>query len=154
MLASIISSKRRWSEMLAFSNDYYGFIFRVTQSVELFCTYECSVGQWEITVKSNVLSGYLRRKGDRPDTQGIWSFIPTGFKAKLGNAKDKYLSFCMGDSLSWWSDTIQNSRICDMEDKKKDGIWYYRNAGQCGVSVEKVIVFGRYNWDEMVCYYY
>ena len=25
--------------MLAFSNDYYGFIFRVTQSVELFCTY-------------------------------------------------------------------------------------------------------------------
>ena len=39
MLASIISSKRRWSEMLAFSNDYYGFIFRVTQSVELFCTY-------------------------------------------------------------------------------------------------------------------
>ena len=26
--------------MLAFSNDYYGFIFRVTQSVELFCTYK------------------------------------------------------------------------------------------------------------------
>ena len=39
MLASIISSKRRWSEMLAFSNDYYGFIFRATQSVELFCAY-------------------------------------------------------------------------------------------------------------------
>ena len=43
MLASIISSKRRWSEMLAFSNDYYGFIFRVTQSVELFCTYVYSI---------------------------------------------------------------------------------------------------------------
>lgn len=28
--------------MLAFSNDYYGFIFRVTQSVELFCTYDIS----------------------------------------------------------------------------------------------------------------
>ena len=39
MLASIISSKRRWSEMLAFSNDYYGIIFRATQSVELFCAY-------------------------------------------------------------------------------------------------------------------
>ena len=25
--------------MLAFSNDYYGFIFRATQSVELFCAY-------------------------------------------------------------------------------------------------------------------
>ena len=27
-------------------------------------------------------------------------FISTGFKAKLGNAKDNYLSFCMGYSLS------------------------------------------------------
>ena len=25
--------------MLAFSNDYYGIIFRATQSVELFCAY-------------------------------------------------------------------------------------------------------------------
>ena len=25
--------------MLAFSNDYYGFIFSATQSVELFCAY-------------------------------------------------------------------------------------------------------------------
>ena len=28
--------------MLAFSNDYYGMIFRATQSVELFCAY-CTV---------------------------------------------------------------------------------------------------------------
>jgi len=26
--------------MLAFSNDYYGMIFRATQSVELFCAYK------------------------------------------------------------------------------------------------------------------
>ena len=39
MLASIISSKRRWSKMLAFSIDYYGVLFRATQSVGLFCTY-------------------------------------------------------------------------------------------------------------------
>ena len=44
MLASIISSKRRWSEMLAFSIDYYGMIFRATQSVELFCAYLLSLG--------------------------------------------------------------------------------------------------------------
>ena len=25
--------------MLAFSNDYYGFIYRATQSVEVFCAY-------------------------------------------------------------------------------------------------------------------
>ena len=29
--------------MLAFSNDYYGFIFRATQSVELFCAYRKAV---------------------------------------------------------------------------------------------------------------
>ena len=28
--------------MLAFSNDYYGMIFRATQSVELFCAYSRS----------------------------------------------------------------------------------------------------------------
>jgi len=28
--------------MLAFSNDYYGMIFRATQSVELFCAYNTS----------------------------------------------------------------------------------------------------------------
>ena len=32
--------------MLAFSNDYYGFIFRVTQSVELFCTYDSTVTEF------------------------------------------------------------------------------------------------------------
>ena len=26
--------------MIAFSNDYYGMIFRATQSVELFCAYD------------------------------------------------------------------------------------------------------------------
>ena len=31
--------------MLAFSNDYYGFIFRATQSVELFCAYGYKGGQ-------------------------------------------------------------------------------------------------------------
>ena len=34
--------------MLAFSNDYYGFIFRVTQSVELFCTYDIGVARQTI----------------------------------------------------------------------------------------------------------
>ena len=31
--------------MLAFSNDYYGMIFRATQSVELFCAYITTVLQ-------------------------------------------------------------------------------------------------------------
>ena len=29
--------------MLAFSNDYYGFIFRATQSVEVFCAYKKAI---------------------------------------------------------------------------------------------------------------
>ena len=33
--------------MLAFSNDYYGMIFRATQSVELFCAYSVNVDQCE-----------------------------------------------------------------------------------------------------------
>ena len=36
--------------MLAFSNDYYGFIFRATQSVELFCAY---VTLYNVTMNSN-----------------------------------------------------------------------------------------------------
>ena len=39
MLASIISSKQKQSKMLAFPINYYGLIFKATQSVELFCAY-------------------------------------------------------------------------------------------------------------------
>ncbi len=35
--------------MLAFSNDYYGMIFRATQSVELFCAYEFWVDDKKIS---------------------------------------------------------------------------------------------------------
>lgn len=37
--------------MLAFSNDYYGLIFRATQSVELFCAYETTL---PIAIKHDV----------------------------------------------------------------------------------------------------
>lgn len=40
MLASIISSKQKQSKMLAFPINYYGLIFKATQSVELFCAYD------------------------------------------------------------------------------------------------------------------
>ena len=33
--------------MLAFSIDYYGMIFRATQSVELFCAYEGTDRAWD-----------------------------------------------------------------------------------------------------------
>ena len=43
--------------MLAFSNDYYGMIFRATQSVELFCAYliyACKEGEEKIHTASQV----------------------------------------------------------------------------------------------------
>ena len=40
--------------MLAFSNDYYGMIFRATQSVELFCAYNT------IAAENNIQPNLLR----------------------------------------------------------------------------------------------
>ena len=39
--------------MLAFSNDYYGIIFRATQSVELFCAYNGFIKTVQITALKN-----------------------------------------------------------------------------------------------------
>lgn len=47
MLSPIISSNRRWSKVLGFSNDYYGLNFRTKQSVELFCAYSISEKDWK-----------------------------------------------------------------------------------------------------------
>ena len=40
--------------MLAFSNDYYGMIFRATQSVELFCAYDYSF--WSREMRNEYIS--------------------------------------------------------------------------------------------------
>lgn len=39
--------------MLAFSNDYYGMIFRATQSVELFCAYIEAVTEFKRNINSD-----------------------------------------------------------------------------------------------------
>ncbi len=44
--------------MLAFSNDYYGFIFRATQSVELFCAYVTRVTSMGTLVVFGFLKGF------------------------------------------------------------------------------------------------
>ena len=43
--------------MLAFSNDYYGMIFRATQSVELFCAYVKSIINNDGVLENEVLEG-------------------------------------------------------------------------------------------------
>ena len=60
--------------MLAFSNDYYGFIFRATQSVELFCAYDmrksidglCAIIQDQFSMEiDHALYLFCGRKCDR-----------------------------------------------------------------------------------------
>jgi hypothetical protein len=44
--------------MLAFSNDYYGMIFRATQSVELFCAYVNTDELVPLHVQERVILGF------------------------------------------------------------------------------------------------
>lgn len=48
--------------MLAFSNDYYGFIFRATQSVEVFCAYlKTGDVAKRLRVSENTVRDYVNR---------------------------------------------------------------------------------------------
>ena len=49
--------------MLAFSNDYYGFIFRATQSVELFCAYLSSKSEVPIETVLQMADGSVKNPG-------------------------------------------------------------------------------------------
>ena len=42
--------------MLAFSNDYYGFIFRATQSVEVFCAYDMFDAALDVNKEADLMS--------------------------------------------------------------------------------------------------
>ena len=53
--------------MLAFSNDYYGIIFRATQSVELFCAYgDRSISEIaaDYNVAKSTLTGWVKKHGE------------------------------------------------------------------------------------------
>ena len=52
--------------MLAFSNDYYGMIFRATQSVELFCAYEviCKIQTMYVTNLRSGLEYIVKEQND------------------------------------------------------------------------------------------
>ena len=51
--------------MLAFSNDYYGMIFRATQSVELFCAYViCKIQTMYVTNLRSGLEYIVKEQND------------------------------------------------------------------------------------------
>ena len=64
--------------MLAFSNDYYGMIFRATQSVELFCAYETWL---EKTENFNIPELQTYVNGIRIDINAV----KNGIKLKYNN---------------------------------------------------------------------
>ena len=57
--------------MLAFSNDYYGFIFRVTQSVELFCTYCQTIKEGGVKTMDNKQVNKAPQKSARLVLQAV-----------------------------------------------------------------------------------
>ena len=76
--------------MLAFSNDYYGMIFRATQSVELFCAYGIST----IATHYIIINESYVENGSREYVYQI------KFKDKSGNevASTKVVDFYLIDT--------------------------------------------------------
>ena len=87
--------------MLAFSNDYYGMIFRATQSVELFCAYVQSMYRksWHQYSTSTKWLKDLRESSDisvrgsgnySSDDQKETSLL----KRKSRDLQDAHVNFC------------------------------------------------------------
>ena len=66
--------------MLAFSNDYYGLIFRATQSVELFCAYHALSYYGAVPkylVPDNLRTAVTRHSKDELVLQSAFSDLET-----------------------------------------------------------------------------
>ncbi len=106
---------------------------------------ECSVGQREITVKSNVLSGYLRRKGDRPDTQEFEVLYLLALKPNWVMPKTNIYHSVWG--IHYHDDQIPYRTVeyVIWKIRKKMGHDIIETLVNVGYRLKKVIVFGRYN---------
>ena len=70
--------------MLAFSNDYYGIIFRATQSVELFCAYDILTrGVREFPYNIDISSIELNLSNNKVSDDCLWkTFLNQTLKAR------------------------------------------------------------------------
>ena len=88
--------------MLAFSNDYYGMIFRATQSVELFCAYHNTANGAAASALVYSISETAKRNNLRP--YYYFKYILTelpNFCDEQGNIDSTKL-----DDLMPWSDKL------------------------------------------------
>ena len=75
--------------MLAFSNDYYGMIFRATQSVELFCAYSiiyCLIGTLPscLDLPYVLTANYKEVQGVIVKKNGMLIYLENGRNYKVG----------------------------------------------------------------------
>ena len=89
--------------MLAFSNDYYGFIFRATQSVELFCAYQSSAS---FSVEGANASAVVYTMVEMAKVYGlnIYGYL----KFLLEHRQSKDMTDAQLSELAPWSEKLQS----------------------------------------------
>ena len=116
--------------MLAFSNDYYGIIFRATQSVELFCAYQLII---QLQTHIGELSAKLQLYEEQKNSKDVkWD-------------KESYNYLAIGNSITvhgfasyWWDDDRGMAASYDdsdyvhlvknyLENKKGTVTWHVTN---------------------------
>jgi len=117
--------------MLAFSNDYYGFIFRATQSVELFCAY--------VTIPSLTKSDLLKIEIDLPDLEKQQDVVDQLVKIEqIITLRKQELEFLddliesrfvelfgdMTENPNGW-EVISLGKVCDVRDGTHDSPKYF-----------------------------
>ena len=89
--------------MLAFSNDYYGLIFRVTQSVELFCAYGTSDGIASYRSMENYIS-QIEQNGTNAKIE-VFKGLSHGFGLGERTVAEGWIDH----AISFWEDNMNAS---------------------------------------------
>lgn len=108
--------------MLAFSNDYYGFIFRATQSVELFCAYFAMADETPLQV--------LHEPGRRAQSKSYMWLFRSGEDGGVPVILYKYSETRAGDNAVEFLQGFKGYLMCDgysgynkVPDAKRTACW-------------------------------
>ena len=100
--------------MLAFSNDYYGMIFRATQSVELFCAYYAGVSVPSGTAWKSKLMRYAK---ERPDEVKL--MVENADGSAFFHVPVNYIKCSPPRQISEGQKEAARQRFQEMREKKK-----------------------------------